>query len=66
MNDDLPIPAYFTPSAWPPAVRRAFRLTLPISGPLYVATCLPCFAVVGLLVALGAIGLFIQHCWARP
>lgn len=37
MADAKHIPEWWVPTAWPISWRRAFLLTLPISGPLWVA-----------------------------
>lgn len=55
MSEIKPDPEWWMPRAWPTWARRAFVLTLPISGPLWCASVM--VAGVSLLVVAIVIGL---------
>lgn len=52
-----------SPSTWPTWARRAFVLTLPVSGPLWLLTYAMCFVGFVLIFSVGSVlltaGLFI-------
>lgn len=66
-----PDPEWWMPAAWPLFWRRAFLLTLPISGPLWVAliiaSCLV-LMVLALVIGLPAAGFFYlkEELWDEP
>lgn len=41
------------PSCWPKTARRAFLLTLPVSGPLYLASWIAVLALALVVVIIG-------------
>jgi hypothetical protein len=55
-------PEWWMPRAWPVFWRRAFLLTLPVSGPLWVTAVVVaglCIGLLVLIVGLPAMGLFV-------